>query len=173
MIKKLSKEAQEKKAINEAWKKLSRDFSWTESMLEKYQDIVDWHEISLNWYMAWTIPMVHKFKDRIDWSALCMHPSENLMTETFLDTFKDELDWSELSFSFSKKLTDELLVKFADKWDWGEIIDYGGCELFREKGIDFYERYKDYIPLKKLYQSRLWDEIIAQKKAQLIEEITG
>ena len=78
--------------------------------------------------------------------------------------FKDRIDWSALCMHPSE---------FADKWDWGEIIDYGGCELFREKGIDFYERYKDYIPLKNLYQSRLWDEIIAQKKAQLIEEITG
>jgi len=45
--------------------------------------------------------------------------------------------------------------------------------LFEETGIEFYERYKEYIPAGKLQNSTLWREIIAQQKKQLMAEITA
>ena len=60
----------EKVMEDEAWKKLSEDFPWTEKMLEKYQDKVDWEEVSGNWRITWTPSMLDKFKRRIDWSKL-------------------------------------------------------------------------------------------------------
>jgi len=172
MAKELSMVSLKKKAIKEAWEKLSREFLWTESLLEKYQDKVDWHEVSSNWEMVWTIPMVQKFKERIDWQALSGHIH---ITETFLEKFKEELDWSELSFSISirEEISEELLEKYADKWDWECIINYWDNDLHNKKGMEFYAKYINYIPASKLYESRLWDVIINQQKKQLIEEITA
>ena len=38
----------------QAWKGLSQDFQWSEQLLEKYADKVDWHEVSGNNQMLWT-----------------------------------------------------------------------------------------------------------------------
>ena len=45
-------------ATEEAWKSLSEDFAWTEALLEKNCDKVDWKEISGNRNIIWTIPML-------------------------------------------------------------------------------------------------------------------
>lgn len=54
-------------ATEEAWKSLSEDFAWTETLLEKFQDKVDWKEISDNRNIVWTIPMLQKFSKKLDW----------------------------------------------------------------------------------------------------------
>ena len=36
----------QKISMDEAWKELSGNYNWSESLLEKYQDKVDWHEVS-------------------------------------------------------------------------------------------------------------------------------
>ena len=93
----LSNDFMHQTAVSEAWKELSENFSWSEALLEKYQDQVDWHEISCNSNVVWTVPMVQKFKNRIDWNKFSEYASEAVMTEPFLDAFKEKWNWSELS----------------------------------------------------------------------------
>ena len=57
------------KAILDAWKELSGRFNWSETLLEKYQDKLDWDEVSDNREIQWTIPMLEKFKERINWDV--------------------------------------------------------------------------------------------------------
>ena len=171
MIKTLSNEFMQKISTDEAWKELSGTYSWSESLLEKYQDRVDWHDVSENPFILWTIPMIKKFKNRIDWDKFSRHARTETLTEAFIDAFKDKWNWTELSENSAMELTHELLEKYADKWNWETIIDCWECNIFDEKGIDFYERYKDYIPASKLQQSMLWKEIVKQQKIQLINEI--
>ncbi|MBQ8485349.1 MAG: hypothetical protein IJ534_04310 [Bacteroidaceae bacterium] len=171
MIKTLSNEFMQKISTDEAWKELSGTYSWSESLLEKYQDRVDWHDVSENPFILWTIPMIQKFKNRIDWDKFSRHARTETLTEAFIDAFKDKWNWTELSENSAMELTHELLEKYADKWNWETIIDCWECNIFDEKGIDFYERYKDYIPASKLQQSMLWKEIVKQQKIQLINEI--
>ena len=161
----------QKISTDEAWKELSGTYSWSESLLEKYQDRVDWHDVSENPFILWTIPMIQKFKNRIDWDKFSRHARTETLTEAFIDAFKDKWNWTELSENSAMELTHELLEKYADKWNWETIIDCWECNIFDEKGIDFYEKYKDYIPASKLQQSMLWKEIVKQQKIQLINEI--
>jgi hypothetical protein len=173
MVKTLSNDFMQKIATEEAWKELSGNFQWNESLLEKYQDKVDWHEVSENTNILWTIPMVQKFKNRIDWDKFSRHAEKEALTEAFIEAFKDKWNWSELSENSSIELTHELLDKFADYWVWEEIIDRYSNNLFDDMGIDFYERYKDHIPAAKLQNSRLWNEIVSQQVKQLTAEITA
>ena len=173
MVKTLSNDFMQKIATEEAWKELSGDFQWNESLLEKYQDKVDWHEVSENTNILWTIPMVQKFKNRIDWDKFSRHAEKEALTEAFIEAFKDKWNWSELSENSSLELTHELLDKFSDYWVWEEIIDRYSNNLFDDMGIDFYERYKDHIPAAKLQNSRLWNEIVSQQVKQLTAEITA
>ena len=169
----LSNEFMQKISTDEAWKELSRNYNWSESLLEKYQDKVDWHEVSENPNILWTVPMIQKFKNRIDWDKFSRNAETETLTETIIDAFKDKWNWAELSENSSLELTHELLEKYADKWNWEEIIDRYNCSLYDEKGIEFYEKYNDYIPASKLQNSRLWNEIVNQQKKQLIGEITA
>ncbi len=63
-LKVLSNDFMQKISIDEAWNELSENFQWTESLLEKYQDKVDWSKISENSRIFWTIPMIQKFKNK-------------------------------------------------------------------------------------------------------------
>lgn len=157
----------------EAWKELSNTFNWSETLLEKYQDKVDWKEISSNSGIRWTIPMIQKFKNRINWDLFSAAIGDELLPENILETFKDKWNWHILSSNIHVPLSYELLDKYADLWDWRLIIDRYGDDLFEGFcGIEFYERYKEHIPIAELLNSRLWAEMLYQQRRQLMAEIT-
>jgi len=159
-------------ATEEAWKKISIDFCWNEVLLEKYQKNVDWSEIICNSEIMWTIPMLQKFSKYIDWKKFSDEAGEETLTPLMLETFKDKWDWHELSGNRYLVLTDELLTRYADLWDWGEIIDsYNNKDLFKGHAIEFFEKYREYIPASKLQDSFLWGEIIEQRKTEIINDI--
>lgn len=155
-----------------AWKELSNELCWTEALLEKYQDKIDWQELSENRNILWTVPMLQKFKHRINWDKLSRYADEKVLTENCIETFKEKWNWGELSCNSS--INNHLLEKFVDKWNWEFVIDYHHRELFSNStAIEFYERYKDYISAAKLQNSSLWNEIVEQRKRQIISEITA
>ena len=86
----LSNEFMQNIATEEAWKELSGDFNWNETMLEKYQDKVDWDEISENRYIRWTIPMMQKFQKKINWNKLSANIDEDILTEGMIEAFKNQ-----------------------------------------------------------------------------------
>ena len=168
----LSNDFMQRIADEGAWKELSSDLNWTEALLEKFQDKIDWQELSENRNILWTIPMLQKFKHRINWDKLSRYADEKVLTENCIETFKEKWNWNELSSN--SVITNELLDKFADKWDWEEIISRYHSDLFsNHNAIEFYERYKEYIPAAKLQNSLLWNEIVGQRKNQIIAEITA
>ena len=117
---------------------------WSEQLLEKYADKVDWHEVSGNNNMLWTASMLEKFKKRIDWRELS-------------------------GTGYQCLLNVEILTRFEQYWDWHEIIARWDDVLFDE---DFLERYKEYIPASELQHSRLWNKIVEKRKTQLANQIT-
>lgn len=169
----LSNEFMQKIMNEEAWKELSGDFNWSETLLEKYQDKVNWDEISGNRSIRWTIPMIQKFKNRINWETFSEYIGDESLTESILETFKDKWNWHKLSSNGEVSLSYDLLDKYADLWDWEEVIDRYYNNFFEGRAIEFYERYKEHIPVVKVQNSRLWQEIVCQQKRQLIAEITA
>ena len=53
MAKLIDDEFMQQVMTEQAWKNLSEEFTWTEALLEKYADKVDWKEISDNCNMIW------------------------------------------------------------------------------------------------------------------------
>lgn len=159
--------------ITEAWRKLSETFSWTETLLEKYQDKVDWYWISKNMNIHWTIPMTQKFKSCIDWNEFSSYATEETLIESVIATFKDKWNWQKLSKNPELILSYDLLDKFADFWDWEEIIERSYEDIFKENGMESYERYKEHIPANFMRCSCLWFGIVYQVERQLIDEITA
>ena len=169
----LSNEFMQNIATEEAWKELSSEFNWSEPMLEKYQDKVDWDEIAENRKMRWTIPMIQKFQKKINWDKFSDYADEDILTEGIIEAFKDKWNWHNLSRNGNLPLTDNLLEKFADRWDWEQIIDCYYVNQYYNRAIELYEKFKDYIPVSKLQNTNLWKGIVEQRAKQLIEEITA
>lgn len=155
----------------EAWKKLSREFKWTEELLRKYRSEIDWEELSENIKMLWTASILENFKDYIDWKTLSIYANEKLLTAKIIEQFADQWDWHELSDNSNLKLSYALLDKFADKWDWERIINrWHDEDLYTP---DFVERYKEFIPAKEFQGSNLWDALVEKRFDELFEEIMG
>lgn len=164
-------------AVDEdVWRDLSCELNWSEALLEKYRGKIDWKELSKNRNMLWTIPILEKYGERLDWHIFSYYADESVLTIDFIEMFKEKWDWYELSRNVCLSLTDEMLQKFADKWAWNKIInrnEYRG-KIYTDKGIDFYDRYKDFIPTgDSLRKSRLWKEIVNQRALQIMSEITA
>ena len=79
--------------IEEAWKELSSNFPWSETLLEKYQNCIDWNEISSNNNIRWTIPMIAKFSKRIIWKTFSENANEEVLTPEVVEAFIDKWDW--------------------------------------------------------------------------------
>ena len=167
----LSNEFMQNIATEEAWKELSSNFAWSEAMLEKYQDKVNWDEISENRNIRWTLPMIQKFQKKINWDRFSEYADENVLTEPTIEAFKERWNWHELSSNNDLPLTYDLLEKYAERWDWERIIDSYGHDIYEKDAIGFYEKFKDYIPVFKLQNTRLWSSIIEQRSKQLATEI--
>ena len=167
----LSNEFMQNIATEEAWKDLSGNFAWSEAILEKYQDKVNWDEISENRNIRWTLPMIQKFQKKINWDRFSEYAEEYVLTEPIIEALNERWNWHELSGNSNLPLTYDLLEKYAERWDWERIIDSYGHDIYEKDAISFYEKFKDYIPVFKLQNTRLWGSIIEQRSKQLAEEI--
>ncbi len=149
----------------EAWKNLSRELSWSESLLEKYKDKVDWEYISSNSDIEWTVSMLEKFKGRINWQELSSTRQSSLLSPDVVEHFKDRWDWKELSEN--SELPIATIRKMADYIDWRFIIDSYRDDL----NSDFLKEFEDRIPASALKGTRLWDNIVDEKANKIREEI--
>lgn len=156
----------------DAWKELSGELAWSGQMLEKYQDKVDWEEVSDNSNIVWTVPMLEKFKNRLDWKCLSRRGDSYLYTAENLERFKNYWDWEELSNNSSVPYSYELIDKFIDYWNWGELINCYGInkEFYSE---DFLKHYEAYIPASRLQDTKLWDAMVDRCRKKIVSSITG
>lgn len=159
----------------EAWKYLSEDIEWTDTLLEKYADKVDWKEISDNRNIFWTVPMLQKFSKKVDWKVLSGHADRVWFTSAHLEAFKDKWDWNEVVSKFP--LSDAMIVKYADYVDWAALIGadrrYGMPHKSNFDAIAFFETYKELIPMTKLRDSDLWRRMVIQTAKQLFKELVS
>ena len=156
MAKMISDEFMQHVVTEQAWKNLSEEFRWTESLLEKYADKVDWKEISENRNIIWTIPMLQKFSKKLDWKKLSEHTDE---------------EWF-----CNYNLSEALIDKYIDYIDWRALIGVGRCYGNFPFGEDndpvaFYEKYKEHIPMAELQDSELWRRLVRKREKQLLSEI--
>lgn len=162
----------------EAWKKVSEDFRWTEELLEKYQDKVDWPSVSRNGYIDWTPSMLEKFKHQIDWSGISALGSKMTVSVENLERFKAYWDWKELSGNSNIQWSVELLERFADKWDW--VGMYGNFDLMvNDEKCKFlfnwetYKKFRNYILDSQLKDTLFWDQFVEEKRKNLLLEIVS
>ena len=157
-----------------AWQNLSSELSWSEALLEKCKDNVDWGEVSQNTSILWTIPMLQHFQKYINWDKLSEYINKDSLTPEMIEAFKDCWNWHELSDNCELNLTDDLLEKYADLWDWERIIDRNprySSDPFEVCPMEFYNKYKDHISAALLQGSNLWTYMQKQRQRELLNEL--
>ena len=152
-----------------AWKEVSSKEGWTMDTLEKYQDKVDWKEISSNSDVMWTVDGINKFMSKIDWEEFSRNCPDYLLTEENLLRFKTNWNWNQLSNREEIYNNWYLLDKVTDMVDWKEIITSWNIK----NPVQFFKRYENYIPMSQLQDSRLWSEIVEAMGASLKDKIAG
>ena len=155
----------------EAWKELSSSSEWNETLLEKYQDQVDWEKIPTNGEITWTIPMIRKFMNKLNWTKFSGKMDEYVLTPEVIEAFKNKWDWHILSANPYVPFSYEFLEKYADLLDWGVFIKNWRVDFYRDKGIDLYNQFKEYIPACKLKGSNLWYEMVNQQVEMITRDI--
>lgn len=75
---------------------------------------------------------------------------ESITNNEFLNSVLESEAWKEVSSRESFSM--EMIEKFADKVNWGEIITNWNIE----KPVEFFARFQQYIPMSKLQDSSLW-----------------
>ncbi len=150
------------------WDKLSEEFAWTEELLEKYRERVNWLEISRNRNIVWNTSMIENFKEDIDWEQFSYH-NGRYATLKNLRLFKEYWHWSNLSENAELSWSENLLEEFADKWDWVKIIKNWYLEPFFS--MEFVVRYQKYIPFALLYDSMLKNKLVDEIKERIVKQM--
>ena len=147
----------------EAWKELSGDIAWTEDMLDRYKDKVDWEAVCNNSSVHWNVAMLEKFRRQIDWTALSNTSQVSLLTPEIVGQFKTCWNWTVLSNNDELPL--ETIEAMADCINWKELVNrYDRHDVF---GSSFLNRFAEYIPASALKSSRLWFALVAEKEREL------
>lgn len=131
--------------LGEYIRNISKNFPITDSILEKYCEILDFGWLSSNSKINFTIELLNKYENNWEWKYLIYNPSlpkssqsikklnsillwnsdgirdnKNIsLAEYLIEIYKNELPWIEISFSNSFFPWNENLIKrYRAKWDW-------------------------------------------------------
>ena len=155
----------------EAWGYLSKNFKWTEALLEKYLTKIDWEKLSDNAEMVWTQSILDKYKSFLRWDILSRNYNSNVFSDANLERYKNYWNWSILSENRHIEFTIETIEKYEDKWDWAELIYT--LDLSNELSIETLERFVSNIPLDKLVHSAVWANAVWAKYNEIAQEIVS
>ena len=116
-----------KQIQKEAWRSISRRYPLTANMLLQFQCKLDWEEVSCNPSIHWDVAMLEQFRRSVDWKVFSRSAGNAILTEEVIEKFKDNWDWSELSENDELTLTYDLIDKYIDRWDWKRLINNNNC----------------------------------------------
>lgn len=98
----------------QAMKSISANYPLNNEMLNKYPNELDWEEVSDNDNISWTVAMIDRWKNILNWKVFSQTSNEAILTLEILEKFKDQWDWGELSGNQCLKLTFDLIDKYID-----------------------------------------------------------
>ncbi len=152
----------------DAWKQLSGELAWTEPLLEKYKDKVDWEAVCNNTSVLWNVSMLEKFRIKIDWTALSGSAQKSILSPEIVSRFAACWDWNQLSGN--SELPVDTIEKMADRIVWKTLLNtYHYNDPFFSG--DFFRKFEKYITASVLKDSSLWDALVEEKKEELKRSI--
>jgi hypothetical protein len=154
-----------------AMKSVSTEYPLTDEMLKKYRNELDWDEVSDNRNIGWTIEMIDRWENYLNWKIFSQTSNEALLTPEILEKFKDQWDWGELSGNQCLKLTFDLIDKYIDRWDWDRLINRWNDEESKIYSWEFLQRYEQHIPVEEYESSCLFNTLVLEESASIKKEL--
>jgi hypothetical protein len=110
---------------------------WSAELIEKYKEEWDWRLLSRNGNIPWSLELIKQFEDKIEWGSgmfdeyddddvydllfdiysLSANPTIEWDAE-IISTFRKKLHKPHISLSERAKWDIDLLIQFADFWDY-------------------------------------------------------
>ena len=102
---------------------LSRQYAFSANQIISYKDVLNFNESYLthNQKVIWDIPTIEAVKDKIDWSGFYIINGLELDL-TFFKTFEEYINFNAIYLNRNIDWSNELLDKYADKWDWKDLM---------------------------------------------------
>ena len=115
------------------WSSLSanKNLPWSFELLEKYEQRWDWNNISNNQSIEWTAKLIERFDDKLYFDTIL---NDNQINEG--EYWYEDSNYG-LSSNKNVCLTEELIEKYIDRWNWSILSE-------NEKlpwSVDFFNKY--------------------------------
>jgi hypothetical protein len=134
--------------IIQSQKPLKQDF------LEKNKERLSWFALSYSNELPWSIELINRFKEKFHWPTLSNNPYLPL-TEKLIDRFISRWMWYDykvekpnffdykptgLQYNESFPWSDEMIEKYKDFLDWGDLSNSSKI-IWSEEKIEKYQQY--------------------------------
>jgi hypothetical protein len=113
---------------------VSRYYRLDEELIDRYEDFLDWEELSSNTALLWNEAFIERFSDQWDWNKLSEN-EELPWSEGFIFQFADYLNWWTISSSSHAAL---LLYSELDDYYFTFGMFTYELNLYRLSGCDLY-----------------------------------
>ena len=158
----------EKQIERQAWMTVSRKRPLTATHLERYEQQLLWDEVSRNNEIQWTSEMALRWKDKLNWNLFSRCAHGQAVTAEGIEALAHLWDWKALTANPNVRMTNELVSKFINKWDWSAMAwrsweDYDAREFYSQ----FFER----VPLNGFSGSKLEFALHHQEAQRLWNEM--
>ncbi|HQV39832.1 MAG TPA: hypothetical protein PLS92_12610 [Flavobacteriales bacterium] len=94
-----------------------QDLLWSEDVISKLGDNLDWGTISSDTMLLWNEDIISQYEARWAWSQLSKNPSLP-WSETFISRYEGRWDWNELSSSPFLPWSESFISRYEDRWNW-------------------------------------------------------
>lgn len=141
------------------WKKLSSELKWTEELLSKYADQVNWETISANENVLWTESLIRRFADKLDWDSLSSNEALSLKSPEIIRQFVLYWHWSDKTSCTI--WTPDFIEEMKDYLDWEILFRHASYEQ-QELLLQKYFKYISLIEMddSSYYSSSCFDEYV-------------
>lgn len=122
-----------------------RQVPWTEQLVEKYFDRWNWRGLSANDQFPWSEETIYKYADLFDWEAIVLFNDKFPWSLSFARKFRHkliEMDYELLMGNGMLWSQLEIVEEFADFVNWQQIAD-NHCLPWHEENLR--ERWKDHL----------------------------
>ncbi len=111
---------------------ISKYYSFDECMIEKYEDYLNFHNLSDNNNLHWTLRLIEKYENKWSW-----------FWENEEDSFYSN-DYRKGGLSLNKKLpwTIEFVNRYRDKWRWEYLAFFSCTSIVVEDILEFEKEFE-------------------------------
>ncbi len=162
------------------WKDVSAQFAFTPSLLNRYEQYINWEWLSVNDWINWDIESIEKYSDRLDWSLMSYYVARGLARRNpdLLNNVNHLFDWDIVASSheeydtpYSDHRVLPFLISYWKSIDWAQVYHEWRSSNNSDKTAILVSQHADVINWHQLSQAlaKEWDDSMLDTFADHID----